>query len=183
MPHSSRRTNDAAAHLPTEPNPSQEKSRVPRPDGHGERSQGARPASAQGAKTAGGRDPEEVGDAAARLSLPSRCRIRKRSDYDRVFRSGRSRHTSHFRVVVAPADASPSRLGLVVSRKVGKAHDRNRVKRLLREYFRLRRLTFPRPLDIVVVGKPGAGGLCLESVARELDAALSDWLHGSPSGP
>jgi len=80
--------------------------------------------------------------------------------------------------VVAPAPAEWSRLGLVVSRKVGKAHDRNRVKRLIREYFRLRRQRFREPVDLVVVAKAGAAALVLDSVTGELDRALKDWQHG-----
>jgi len=45
------------------------------------------------------------------------------------------------------------RLGLTVSRKVGKAVWRNRVRRVLREFFRLHQAMIDRPLDIVVVPK------------------------------
>lgn len=45
------------------------------------------------------------------------------------------------------------RLGLTVSRKVGRAVWRNRVRRVLREFFRLHQASIDRPLDIVVVPK------------------------------
>lgn len=45
------------------------------------------------------------------------------------------------------------RLGLTVSRKVGKAVWRNRVRRVLREFFRLHQAMVDRPIDIVVVPK------------------------------
>jgi len=52
-------------------------------------------------------------------------------------------------------DMNVSRLGLVVSRKIGKAHDRNRWKRLLREVFRLNRHRIPDYFDLVIIPRQG----------------------------
>lgn len=83
--------------------------------------------------------------------------------------------------MVARAPGQESRLGLAVSRKVGKAHDRARVKRLVREYFRHRRRLFASPVDLVVSAKPGAASLTLEALCRELDSVLVDWRVPPPS--
>lgn len=77
--------------------------------------------------------------------------------------------------MIAPPATPQSRLGTVVSRKVGKAHDRNRVKRRLREYFRHRRGDLATLVDLVVIAKPGAAALSSRIAAAELDAALSPW--------
>ncbi len=82
-------------------------------------------------------------------------------------------------MVVLPRDREPSRLGLAVSRKVGKAHERNRVKRLVREYFRLHRGRFHRAVDCVVIARRGAAQLGWPEVCKELDDALDRWLQGS----
>lgn len=56
-------------------------------------------------------------------------------------------------VWVAPSEHPQTRLGLTVSRQVGNAVRRNRVKRLVREVFRQHRELFPEQADVVVVAK------------------------------
>ena len=68
-----------------------------------------------------------------------RARITRSGDFDAVYRRGRSAANSHLVVYAfardGPARPSPARLGLSVSKKVGGAVERNRVKRVLRERF------------------------------------------------
>ena len=62
-------------------------------------------------------------------------------------------NSPHFVFYLRPNGGRPARLGITVSRKVGKAHDRNRVKRLLREVFRRSRALMPVGVDIVAVAR------------------------------
>ena len=57
---------------------------------------------------------------------------------------------------------------MTVSRKVGNAVCRNRVKRLLREYFRLNRHVFKPALELSIIAKRNAGGVTAKNVTQEL---------------
>lgn len=83
--------------------------------------------------------------------------------------AGRRVHTLHFVLVVArgPNPDAPSRLGVTVTRKVGSAVRRNRVKRLVREAFRLDPDLVPAGIDLVVIAKDGAPTLALRDVQAE----------------
>ena len=100
--------------------------------------------------------------------LPSEFRLHKSREFNRVREMGRKRHTPHFVVIVMCVKDGPTRLGLTVSRKVGSAVRRNRVKRLVREFFRTRYESLPRQSDISIIAKKGASELDHATVCREL---------------
>jgi ribonuclease P protein component len=68
-------------------------------------------------------------------------------------------------------DGTP-RLGITVSRRVGAAVRRNRVKRRLREWFRRRGDTVPHGKDLVVIALPGAATVGGAGVRGEIELAL-----------
>jgi ribonuclease P protein component len=89
----------------------------------------------------------------AQFGLPGARRLRKRAQFDRVFDQKCSSGDRLFAVHAARMDDLGPRLGLVVSRRVStKAVTRNRIKRLVRESFRLA-LPELDSLDIVVVAR------------------------------
>ena len=88
---------------------------------------------------------------------PRERRLRKKKEFHQVFQEGRKIVRPSIVVFILPRDeeAGPSRLGLAVSRKIGKAYRRNREKRRLREIFRLNQHLFARPCDVVIVARQG----------------------------
>jgi ribonuclease P protein component len=68
------------------------------------------------------------------------------------------------------AEGQP-RLGLVATRRLGKAVQRNRIKRVLREFFRRHRTTLPA-FDLVIMAKKGAAALGYHQVEEELGRLL-----------
>ncbi len=112
-------------------------------------------------------------DGSSPYAFPKERRLRKRAEFLRVQREGRSVRTRHFVLLVSTTGAqSPARLGLVASRKVGSAVARNHGKRRIREWFRHLTDRLPYGVDIVIILRRGAGKRSLGEIARELDAAL-----------
>jgi len=106
--------------------------------------------------------------------FPKEKRLRRREEYLLASRKGLRRNESHFFLIVLPKSNSCSaRLGLTVSRKVGGAVQRNRVKRLVREFFRRNLDCFPDQTDFSVVAKKGAAELDYQQIWTELRTLFS----------
>ena len=108
-------------------------------------------------------------------------------DYARVRRHGRRLASKNFALSLAPRDdqritpraargghPSKTRLGMAVSRKVGNAVVRNRVKRAIREWFRHSREAVAPETDLVVIARPGARHLDAQEIRAELGRLLSE---------
>ncbi|WP_326611395.1 ribonuclease P protein component [Streptomyces scopuliridis] len=119
--------------------------------------------------------------------LPTENRLRRREDFAtavrRGRRAGRPLLVVHLRSGAtdphAPGEsASPTRAGFVVSKAVGGAVVRNRVKRRLRHLIRERLSELPPGSLVVVRALPGAGDAEYAHLARDLDAAFQRLLGG-----
>jgi ribonuclease P protein component len=104
-----------------------------------------------------------------RFKFPARLRVLRRRDFERAFAEGLRSEDSRLTVWAIGNALGHPRLGLVVGRKHGGAVRRNRLRRIMREAFRLSRARLPAGLDLLCSPRPGADldlcG-CMESLVR-----------------
>ncbi|MET9296899.1 ribonuclease P protein component [Streptomyces sp. NPDC003077] len=121
--------------------------------------------------------------------LPTDNRLRRREDFAtavrRGRRAGRPLLVVHFRNVAPDPHAAggsvpPARAGFVVSKAVGNAVTRNKVRRRLRHLVRDRLDRLPAGSLVVVRALPGAGDASHDELARDLDTALRRLLGEVP---
>jgi ribonuclease P protein component len=111
----------------------------------------------------------------SRQRSSDRGRLSRSAEFERVYRQGRSTANRHLVLYAFPNAASDRpRLGLSVSRKVGGAVERNRVKRMLRESFARVEPTLRDGQDVVVVARPSAAELVEREGLAGVDRALEE---------
>lgn len=99
----------------------------------------------------------------------ARERIRRQSDFQAARREGRRVEGRHFLLHVRPTGGG-RRLGITVSRAVGIATVRNRVKRIVREVYRRERGALPDGIDVVVIARRPAAAIAYAAARDELCA-------------
>ena len=151
------------AHFSAQQSASQENSRLSQADEHSGRPRGLEAPPAEGT--------EKAGCLISRQGFTAADRIRKRSEYQRIYDQGRKISSRSFTLFLLENDLDRPRLGITVTRRIGGSVQRNRVKRLCREWFRKARVELP-PVDIVINAKGGIHRQTLESLSRELDGRV-----------
>lgn len=109
-------------------------------------------------------------------------RLRKRSEFQRVFDEGKVFSNDQITVYALLNDNPISRLGLVVGRKFGNSPRRNRFKRIFREAYRLNKGILGKGVDIVIMPRPGLTDLSLRAVEdkfKEILVQINDELISS----
>ena len=94
-------------------------------------------------------------------------RLRHPREFQEVFQHGKKLVAPTFILYLLPTSASHSRLGLAVSKRVGNAVVRNRIKRLLRELFRRHKGLLQPGYDVVFVARQGAADAPLAEYTQQ----------------
>jgi ribonuclease P protein component len=164
-------------HLPTEQQAPQTDARLPGADEHAGWARGPQAPARQGPQAPDCLDPTQAAELSSpggglSQRFPARYRLRKRHEFLALQREGRRETVGHFTVITRLKQHPPSRLGITTSRKVGGAPTRNRIRRLVREFFRRQRAELTPPRDVLVIARPTAAGIGYADVDHELSLAL-----------
>jgi ribonuclease P protein component len=117
-------------------------------------------------------------------ALPKAYLLRKKSEYDNVYRRGKRVHGENFSLILLPNVADHNRLGISIHGQLRGAVKRNRIKRIIREFFRLNKSFLQEKsarsgelpfMDMVITVRKG---FSLENPADVADA-VSRLLHKS----
>jgi ribonuclease P protein component len=120
--------------------------------------------------------PDGQGNRRSREHLPRACRLLKRPEFERIYKTGERRHGTLMTLFLVAASSTRTRVGVAATRKLGSAVTRNRAKRLAREVFR--RHQPPGGIDVVIVPKQGMVDAEFSRIEAEFVALLR---KGRPS--
>jgi len=117
--------------------------------------------------------PEESSAEGARRKFPRSVRLLRHADFERVYQQGRRHFSPHMTVFYLRRDSGEGlRVGFTVSRVLGGAVDRNRMKRRLREAVRLRRPEENPAVDVVINPKRSLLTADFAGVLKEMTRAF-----------
>lgn len=88
-------------------------------------------------------------------SFPKEERLKKQEDFLRILREGKPYFPSKNFIVYIRKNTEKRKIGISINKKVGKAVVRNRIKRLIREVYRLYRPYLRDDIEMLVIVKPG----------------------------
>ena len=94
--------------------------------------------------------------------------LKKNQDFRQVYRRGTSAAERQFVMYVLENGTDRNRLGISVSKKVGNSVIRHRIRRLVKEGYRLHEQQFARGYDIIVIARTGAAGVTQAEATESL---------------
>ena len=99
--------------------------------------------------------------------------LRKKADFDRIYKKGKSAGDRYVVVFVRPNGREIVRTAFLASKKVGNSVERNRARRLMKESYRLSLAKRLKGIDIVFIARNTIKDKKLKEVERSMNAALT----------
>ncbi len=106
----------------------------------------------------------------ARETFSKEARIRKRSEFVRLSKQGQRVYSKYFVAQYYQGTGDQNRLGVTVTKKVGGAVTRNRIKRYIREFFRQQQYIIEGAWDINIIAKKEAANITSEQAFSSLQS-------------
>ena len=100
--------------------------------------------------------------------LSSENRLKKRKEFAYLYNHGEAKHTQHLTMVYIPTKFRAVKIGFSVTKKIGKAFVRNRVKRILRAVTREFVGNLPDNYNIVFIAKSGIENLHYQEIKSQM---------------
>lgn len=159
-------------HFPPQCQEEKEDARLPRQDENQER---------KGSPQAQTTERTEETCGLMKQTLGPRQRIRRTQEFSFLYKNGTRFRGRYFTLVYLENRLPFSRLGVVASRKVGKAVARNKAKRRMRDLFRRNRMLLPFPMDIVAIARKEAAEVSMPDFQEDFLGALRSLKRGRPA--
>lgn len=108
-----------------------------------------------------------------RAGITKAEKLLKRREFVSLSRQGKSVSDHYFIIAYQYNRLDRSRLGITITRKVGNAVTRNRLKRIIREFYRHNKIAVAKNLDINIIAKKSAAGVSSKRACESLSALLN----------
>jgi ribonuclease P protein component len=105
--------------------------------------------------------------------FPKKVRLLKRGQFLKLSKQGKRVYTDCFIAIVLKGTVQNNRIGITISKKVGNAVERNRIKRIIREYFRHNKENISGPKDINIIARKGLTTLSNLEIIEKVDKLFS----------
>lgn len=111
-----------------------------------------------------------------RYTFPKSERLLKKWEFQRVFAENK-KYAGKFLVLYILPNQPDRKAGIIASRKIGNAVKRNRIKRLIREAYRLNKNLLPNNIHLVITAKQGISKLKYKDVEEDLREIYNNFSH------